>query len=150
MRRALESTRRSSRTHAAGRCPARLLLSSLLGLWAVVGLAAADALPGSLEPARSDLSEQDLARVRSVTRPAEDFSRPEPFEASQGGAATSRKRPDRNAFSQASANLSFAERGTFQLGNALFRKNWVSAPSSTQASDGLGPLFNGRACRAAI
>jgi CxxC motif-containing protein (DUF1111 family) len=36
---------------------------------------------------------------------------------------------------------------TFKLGNGLFRKNWVSSPSSTQASDGLGPLFNARACQ---
>jgi CxxC motif-containing protein (DUF1111 family) len=31
-------------------------------------------------------------------------------------------------------------------GKALFDKLWVAAPSSTQASDGLGPLFNARAC----
>src|SRR5690606_25134201 len=30
----------------------------------------------------------------------------------------------------------------------LFRKDWVSSPSSTQASDGLGPLFNARSCQA--
>ena len=36
----------------------------------------------------------------------------------------------------------------FALGNALFKKIWVPAPSSTQASDGLGPLFNARACNA--
>jgi CxxC motif-containing protein (DUF1111 family) len=29
----------------------------------------------------------------------------------------------------------------------MFRKNWVSAPSSTDASDGLGPLFNSRGCQ---
>src|SRR3954469_3570372 len=126
MRRALEPVRRLSRARAARRHPARLLLASLLGLRTVARLAAADALP-RLVPARSDLSEQDLARVRAVTRPAEDFTRPEPFEASEGGAATSRRRPNQNAFSQSSANLSFEEQGTFQLGNALFRKNWVSA-----------------------
>ena len=65
----------------------------------------------------------------------------------QGGAGTSRKRVNRDAFSQSSANITFEEEGTFKLGNALFRKNWVSAPSSTQASDGLGPLFNARACQ---
>jgi CxxC motif-containing protein (DUF1111 family) len=36
---------------------------------------------------------------------------------------------------------------TFNLGNGLFTKTWVSAPSSTTASDGLGPLFNARACQ---
>ncbi|MGO8366685.1 di-heme oxidoredictase family protein, partial [Rhizobium johnstonii] len=36
--------------------------------------------------------------------------------------------------------------GLSKLGNALFRKLWVSSPSSTQASDGLGTLFNARSC----
>ena len=35
----------------------------------------------------------------------------------------------------------------FKLGNGLFRKSWVAAPSSTKASDGLGPLYNARACQ---
>src|SRR5512145_602481 len=32
------------------------------------------------------------------------------------------------------------------LGKALFERLWVSASSSTRAADGLGPLFNARAC----
>ena len=32
------------------------------------------------------------------------------------------------------------------LGKALFERLWVSAPSSTKSADGLGPLFNARAC----
>ncbi|GGK50683.1 di-heme oxidoredictase family protein [Salinarimonas ramus] len=32
------------------------------------------------------------------------------------------------------------------LGEALFERAWVPAPSSTKANDGLGPLFNARAC----
>jgi len=31
-------------------------------------------------------------------------------------------------------------------GEALFERNWVAAPASTDAADGLGPLFNGKAC----
>ena len=27
-------------------------------------------------------------------------------------------------------------------GKALFERNWIAAPSSTDGSDGLGPLFN--------
>ncbi|WP_157014165.1 di-heme oxidoreductase family protein [Mesorhizobium xinjiangense] len=96
---------------------------------------------------RDDLNDKDKARVEKVTRPTEDFSAPERFETMQGGAATSRKLVNRDAFSHFSANLSFAEEETFKLGNALFRKLWVSSPSSTQASDGLGPLFNARACQ---
>lgn len=65
-----------------------------------------------------------------------------------GGAATS-KRPGQtaNAFSHASGNLSFEEEFTFKLGNGIFRKLWVSSPASTKASDGLGPLYNARACQ---
>src|SRR5262245_53791600 len=32
------------------------------------------------------------------------------------------------------------------LGEVVFRKQWVSAPASTTSSDGLGPLYNARAC----
>lgn len=31
-------------------------------------------------------------------------------------------------------------------GRALFRRRWVPAPASTSGTDGLGPLFNARAC----
>jgi CxxC motif-containing protein (DUF1111 family) len=31
-------------------------------------------------------------------------------------------------------------------GKALFERNWVSAPASTDAADGLGPLFNAKSC----
>ncbi|MES0023779.1 MULTISPECIES: di-heme oxidoredictase family protein [unclassified Mesorhizobium] len=120
----------------------------------VVTLAAilAPALAGSSEPvglatSRTDLTPKDQARVLAVTRPTQDFYKPESFETMQGGAGTSRKQVDRDAFSQPSENITFEEQGNFKLGNALFRKNWVSSPSSTQASDGLGPLFNERACQ---
>ncbi|MEQ1951405.1 di-heme oxidoredictase family protein [Mesorhizobium yinganensis] len=104
-------------------------------------------MPAGLTTTREDLSAKDAARVKSVTAPTQDFSKPEPFELLPGGAATSKKRPNQDAFSQSSANITFEQEGTFKLGNGLFRKLWVSAPSSTQASDGLGPLFNARACQ---
>ncbi len=34
----------------------------------------------------------------------------------------------------------------FEIGRALFEQHWSAAPASTQAADGLGPLFNARAC----
>ena len=108
---------------------------------------AGDPSPAGLAAERTDLTPKDQARVLAVTRPTTDFSKPEQFELMQGGAGTSRKDVNRDAFSQSSANITFEEEGTFKLGNALFRKNWVSSPSSTQASDGLGPLFNERACQ---
>jgi len=121
----------------------------LLAAFAILTLAA-PALGGDLSelPAtRTDLSPKDAKRVEAVTRPTSDFSKPEQFELMQGGAGTSKKRPNQDAFSHSSANITFEEEGTFKLGNALFRKLWVSSPSSTQASDGLGPLFNARACQ---
>jgi CxxC motif-containing protein (DUF1111 family) len=121
-----------------------LLLGVLVWLFATVpGLAGSPDLPTS----RTDLSAKDLARVTAITRPTTDFSKPEQFEPMQGGAGTSRKRVNQDAFSHSSANLTFEEEGTFKLGNGLFRKLWVSSPSSTQGSDGLGPLFNARACQ---
>ncbi len=96
---------------------------------------------------RTDLSEKDRARVAAVTAASRDFSKAEAFESMQGGAATSRKLVNRDAFSQFSANLTFKQERDFKLGNALFRKLWVSSPSSTRASDGLGPLYNARACQ---
>lgn len=34
----------------------------------------------------------------------------------------------------------------FEIGRNLFARNWVSAPSSTMADDGLGPLFDALSC----
>lgn len=70
----------------------------------------------------------------------------DPEETLSGGAATSIDPIDRNAFAHLSANLPRDDEMRFKLGRALFRKLWVPAPASTQASDGLGPLFNARSC----
>lgn len=77
-----------------------------------------------------------------------DFSRPEPGEELPGGQATSRKSVDNaNAFSNSSGNMPFKRELDFKVGNGIFRKLWVSSPSSTTASDGLGPVFNSRSCQ---
>ena len=96
---------------------------------------------------RDDLSAKDRKRVAAVTAPATDFSKAEQYEAMSGGAATSLARINIDSFSHFSENITFEERETFKLGNALFQKLWVSSPSSTQASDGLGPLYNARSCQ---
>ncbi len=91
---------------------------------------------------------EEAARIAAVIRPTTDFTRAEPFEAFPAGAATSKKKTlDSNAFSQSSGNMSFERELDFKLGNALFRRLWVSAPSSTTSADGLGPLFNARSCQ---
>jgi CxxC motif-containing protein (DUF1111 family) len=51
-----------------------------------------------------------------------------------------------NAFGQPARNLPLDQRTDFFVGNALFNRNWVTAPSSTTGSDGLGPVFNARSC----
>lgn len=51
------------------------------------------------------------------------------------------------AFRQPVEGLPFEQRMPFVLGRAIFDKIWVSAPSSTTASDGLGPLYNARSCQ---
>jgi len=64
-----------------------------------------------------------------------------------GTATTDESINTRDAFSHFSHGIGFEGEAKFKVGNAIFRKLWVSAPSSTRASDGLGPLYNSRACQ---
>ncbi|MEQ8587802.1 MAG: di-heme oxidoredictase family protein [Thalassobaculaceae bacterium] len=82
-----------------------------------------------------------LAGYASATRatPTED-TRP-------AGEATSTRAPDANAFSHPTATLPFEKELDFKVGNGIFKKLWVTAPASTRSSDGLGPLYNARACQ---
>ncbi|WP_409558767.1 di-heme oxidoredictase family protein [Agrobacterium sp.] len=123
--------------------PSRLLLCALAATVLLLPAFANDMKPAG----RSDLSVEDRARVDAVTTPTQDFSKPEPFEAMSAGATTSKAKANSGAFSHFSANMPFERRQDFKLGNALFQKLWVSSPSSTQASDGLGPLYNARSCQ---
>ena len=109
-------------------------LRGLVALGTIVGLAQAGAF--ALAASRDE-----------VVRPATRFDAAERFEAYPGGAATSLKSADGNAFSHPSGNLGFDQRGDFFVGNGVFKKLWVTAPSSTTASDGLGPLYNARSCQ---
>jgi CxxC motif-containing protein (DUF1111 family) len=52
----------------------------------------------------------------------------------------------KNAFSLSARNLKGARRDPFFVGNSLFNRNWVTAPSSTTGIDGLGPTFNASSC----
>ena len=91
--------------------------------------------------------EDERARIAAVTQPTQDFTKAEPYERRPAGAATVFKRQNRDAFSHPSANMEFKRQRDFRVGNGIFRKIWVSSPSSTKSSDGLGPLFNARACQ---
>lgn len=64
----------------------------------------------------------------------------------QTGGATTVHATGRNAFSFPFVNLDDAERTRFVIGNSFFRRNWVEAPASTTARDGLGPHFIARSC----
>ena len=43
-------------------------------------------------------------------------------------------------------NLPHSERPNFHAGKALAHQPWITAPTITNARDGLGPLFNARTC----
>ena len=64
----------------------------------------------------------------------------------QTGGATTVHATGRNAFSFPFVTLDDAERTRFAIGNSFFRRNWVEAPASTTARDGLGPHFIARSC----
>lgn len=69
----------------------------------------------------------------------------EPGEALAGGATTVFDSGAR-AFTLSARNLAPEHESAFFVGNSFFNKNWVIAPSSTTARDGLGPTFNSRSC----
>ena len=137
-----ERMRMSLRLGMSGKGRRELAAATLI-LFAVVGTATA----GAALSWRDDLSPKDKARVQSVTAPTADFSKPERFERMSAGATSTDASVTRDVFSQSLGNLTFEGEQEFKVGNGLFRKTWVSSPSSTQASDGLGPLFNARACQ---
>ena len=89
----------------------------------------------------------DRAERAAILAPTARFDAAERWERLSGGSATNRRRFDRDAFSQPSANISFEARAQFAIGNGLFRRPWVSSPSSTRSADGLGPLYNARSCQ---
>jgi CxxC motif-containing protein (DUF1111 family) len=51
-----------------------------------------------------------------------------------------------NAFGQPAPGLEREQELLFFVGNSYFNQNWVQAPASTTARDGLGPFFNTRSC----
>lgn len=84
-------------------------------------------------------SEEQAALQQRFSQPAEPL---------QPGGQTTVFTTGRNAFSLPAANLTDAERTRFVIGNSFFKRNWVQAPASTTARDGLGPHFLARSCAA--
>ncbi|MGY0613703.1 di-heme oxidoreductase family protein [Vibrio sp. FJH11] len=79
-----------------------------------------------------------LAAVFSSTASAYDV---------RSGGKTSVNKDGANAYSLPAANLPMSKRLDFSVGNSFFRNPWVQAPASTDARDGLGPLFNTNGCQ---
>ena len=119
---------------------------SVIAIMFVPAFLSAQTLP-DLQLSLLPRTDAEKARIAGITAPTTDFTVPERFEAKPAGAATVRAKSKADAFSDPSANIGLEGRMTFNLGNGLFTKTWVSSPSSTTASDGLGPLFNARACQ---
>ena len=51
-----------------------------------------------------------------------------------------------NAFELSARNLDNHLRRTFEVGDSFFNQNWIAAPASTTARDGLGPTHNALSC----
>ncbi len=104
-----------------------------------------------LAGALATYGEDVKSAAASLLAPPANFTELEPGEDKPGGGATSRgSTSTANAFSFSSGNMNVRRELDFKIGNSIFRRNWVSAPASTTASDGLGPLFNSRGCQTAI
>ena len=72
---------------------------------------------------------------------------PTDLELSQsGGADGTTLNQGATAFAQGMEALDSQGRRDFAVGNSFFNQNWVMAPSSTVARDGLGPIFNAQSC----
>ncbi len=96
--------------------------SLVLGLLPVLDLPPFPAIPAAAAPAH----------------PPEAFS----------GGDTTVFNDGKDAYSLAAANIQRETRRLFVVGNSFFNENWIIAPASAQARDGLGPLFNARSCSA--
>ena len=82
--------------------------------------------------------------ARGETPAGTSDATPAELEAS-GGAATVHN-TGANAFAQSAPGMTREQRRAFVVGNNFFNDNWVTAPASTTARDGLGPVFNAQSC----
>jgi len=66
-----------------------------------------------------------------------------------GGEATVFNKSE-EAFGFFASIISNDEQFDFGIGNSFFRQNWVVAPASTAARDGVGPFFNAISCSSCL
>ena len=103
------------------RCPSEFLLLAGILLLAVAVLAIA---------ACRDEDQVDLSKV---------------YDPLLGGETTAFS-VGTNAFELSARNLPNDIRRIFEVGDSFFNQNWVTAPASTEARDGLGPTHNALSC----
>ena len=68
-----------------------------------------------------------------------------PPEAFSGGTSTVFN-DGKDAYSLPLGNITRSNQRLHVVGNSFFNENWIIAPASAQARDGLGPLFHARSC----
>ncbi|MFT3809504.1 MAG: di-heme oxidoredictase family protein [Micropepsaceae bacterium] len=103
----------------------------LAALAMAVGLAACDGGPKQAAP-----SPENALRARLIAAPVTP----------QLGGDTTRVGSAGSSFTFLAENAGPGRMRVFQFGNRLFNTNWVQAPGSVKAFDGLGPLFNRVSC----
>ncbi len=125
------------------RCPIVLALFLTCG-----HVATADSPPPWGEPHLTPIprTEPENQRIKAAVAPTPGVL--SPYESRAAGAATAMSPTDHAPFSEPASGLTDEQVLDFKLGKALFEKLWVQAPASTISSDGLGPLYNARACSA--
>ncbi len=113
-----------------------LLLPNPLRLrsWLLTGAIAAFAVSIGAVSCRPDKDVVDAGT--NLTDSQEQFS----------GGATTLFDATENAFNHAVPGLNNDGQDRFVTGNSFFRNNWVIAPATTTARDGLGPMFNAASC----
>ncbi len=96
--------------------------------------------PSGRRPATALLAA--LLTVSACSKP------PAPLANAPAGAALVHAQRQHNTLQQPAPALSPQQRLDFSLGRSFFRNPWVTAPSTTTARDGLGPLYNANSCAA--
>ena len=122
-----------------------LILLAALGCRANPAAPAPSPIPSQGEGDQDSLAPRERAGERGSPAAATAALVPEPGEELSGGQATVFDTTP-NAFGQPVPGLAREQELLFFVGNSFFNQNWVTAPASTTARDGLGPLFNARSC----
>ncbi len=117
-----------------------LLLSALLSLSACQ--LTDDNVPPLSNPAQFQMP------IASVSPLASAESETEGLRLSRTAGSATVFDSSKEAFSHRFPDMNGDHRTHFFSGESLFDQNWVAAPASTLARDGLGPLFNARSCAA--